>query len=95
MKTYVTNDYQVTLRDNGGVRVLIEGNTANTHIIYDPEGSPRWSKHEVGYSFRGSNNITDIELPKWQLEILRDALALVNKQDLFDDEIVFVNDEEK
>ena len=93
MKTFVTDDYRVTLRDNGGVIVLIEGICTNTHIIYNPESKHNWSEEITGYGSKESNSITGLELSTWLLKKLHEALEVVGKQDLFDKEIVFVNKE--
>ena len=91
MKTFVTDDYRVTLRDNGGVTVLIEGICTNTRIIYSPESKHNWSVETTGYGSKESNSITDLELSTRLLKKLHEALEVVGKQDLFDKEIVFVN----
>ena len=91
MKTFVTDDYRVTLRDNGGVTVLIEGICINTCIIYNPESKHNWSVEITGYGSKKSNSITDLELSTRLLKKLHEALEAVGKQDLFDKEIVFVN----
>lgn len=90
MKTFVTDDYQVTLRDNGGVKVLILGRFSIS-IIYDPKSKLNWSRRVTGFAAIESDSIGGLELFPGQLKILRKALTLVNKQDLFDNEIVFVN----
>lgn len=95
MKTFVTDDYQVTLRDNGGVKVLIKGPFVDRRIIYDPKSKLSWSEKATGRGPKESDSITDLELPVWLLKKLREALEVVGKQDLFDKEIVFVNKEEE
>ena len=91
MKTFVTDDYQVALRDNGSVEVRIEGALINICIIYNPESKLNWSKKIAGCSLKESNSIIGLGLPAWLLKMLREALEVVGKQDLFDKEIVFVN----
>lgn len=91
MKTFVTDDYQVTLRDNGGVIVLIEGICTDIRIIYNPESKHNWSEEITGCGSKKSNSITGLELSTRLLKKLHKALEVVGKQDLFDKEIVFVN----
>ena len=93
MKTFVSNDYQVTLRDNGGVKVFTNNGLMSSRIIYDPESKPSWSYQVIGLNYEESNSITGLELPTWKLKILREALKVVDKQDLFDKEIVFLDEE--
>ena len=95
MKTFVADDYQVTLMDNGGVRVLIE-DSIDKYIMYVPDAKKPWSKCGYnGYDLKKSNNIIDLDLSKWKLEILSKAFEVVGRRDLFDKEIAFINREEQ
>ena len=91
MKTFVTDDYQVTLMDNGGVKVTIYGE-AITHIIrYDPSDKKPWSEYtRLNTYARESEDITGLNLNPYLLKKLHEALTVVNKQDLMDNEIIFV-----
>ena len=94
MKTFVTDDYQVTLMDNGGVDIIRLGSYI-IRITYDPdnkklpwviaEGSSNKPRITV------SKSISGLGLTKPGLEKLHEALELVGKQDIMDNEIVFVN----
>lgn len=95
MKTFVTDDYQVTLRDNGGVEVLFEGVYTDIRILYDPDSKSNWLEQMTGHGLRESNSITGLGLSTRILKKLCEALEVVGKQDLFDKEIVFVNKEDK
>ena len=93
MKTFVSDNYQVTLMDNGAVEVRI-GHLGESIITYiSVYGSPQWKKCD---KYRPRNkiiaqSITGLELMTWELEKLHEALEVVGKQDLMDNEIVFVD----
>lgn len=95
MKTFVSDDYQVTLMDNGGVDVYIG---RNLNITYNPNNEKNtWTLRE-DYDFYGvhnittSQNITGLGLLKPGLVALRKALEIVGRQDIMDNEIVLVVD---
>lgn len=93
-KTFVTDDYQVTLMDDGGVMVLFKGETGDTCIAHYEDYEYPWLLQSSN-GRRESTFIGDLRLSKRLLEKLYEALKLVDKQDLMDDEIVFVDKEKK
>lgn len=93
--TYVADEYQVTPRDDGSIIVRIARiYGSDITIKYDPkEKEMPWtvSRSSVFGSF-DSQDINGLELTKYELKILHDALVKVGKQDLMDNEIVFVEE---
>lgn len=91
--TYVSDYYQVTPMEDGGFEATL-GSSRETRITYNPDDKIKpWHKQVSGI-FRDfhtySQNITGLELTKYELKILHYALTAVGKQDLMDNEIVFV-----
>lgn len=93
-KTFVTDDYQVTLMDDGGIMVLFEGEPKDTCITYHENYKDSWWVRSPD-NCRESTFIGGLSLSKSLLEKLYEALKLVDKQGLMDDEIVFVDKEKK
>lgn len=95
MKTFVTDDYQITLEDNGGLTVrIIKLLTYDILITYNPDNKEPWAKvsrnGDISIS-KLSHSITGLGLSTSSLRILHEALETIGKQDLMDNEIVFVN----
>ena len=89
MKTFISDDYQVTLKDNGSFEVrIIEYFRNDTIIIRYDSYNKTWT---IPKKIKNSSNITDLQLSKSKLETLHEALEVIDKQDLMDNEIVFVD----
>ena len=91
MKTFVSDKYQITFDDKGGF-TFRQASAVGDRVGYNPDNKTPWSRQAYGY--HGcilSKNISGLELSKTTLEELHSALELGNKQDLMDNEIVFVD----
>lgn len=100
MKTYITDDYQVTVKDNASIVIFIPCGTVQVdYIIYNPGKRKLWTHIRVQYAHKqyskSAKSITELRLPQGLLKELHKALEVVNKQDIMDAEIVFVNDKEE
>jgi len=92
MKTFVSDDYQITLEDNGGFTVSIKKYFIDdTRITYNTDNKKPWMKWYGKETFDSSQSITGLGLSTCDLRILHEALEVVGKQDLMDNEIVFVD----
>lgn len=90
-KTFVTDDYQVTLMKDGGIMVLFEEEAANTSIIYHEDyRDPWWLRGP--HCCKEAESLGELGLSKSLLKKLYEALLLVDKQDLMDNEIAFVKE---
>lgn len=91
MKTFVTDDYQISIRDGGGFDCRIKL-YHTVCISYNPVGKgPTWFKNDNIVGLTKSYSIFGLDLTKHELEVLHEALELVGKQDIMDNEIVLVN----
>lgn len=93
MKTFVTDDYQISIGDDDcdcfDCRIKLYHTIC---ISYNPVGKgPTWSKNDNIVGLKASYNIFGLDLTKHELEVLHEALELVGKQDIMDNEIVLVN----
>lgn len=93
MKTFVSDYYQVVPWENGGFEATL-GSFRTTRITYNPDDKIKpWHKRISGMfmdSHTYSQNITGLDLSKYDLELLHKVLETIDKQGLMDDEIVFV-----
>lgn len=93
-KTFIFDDYQVTIMDNGGVSVLMD-EYGHLKITYNPDNKEKpWTQEENYPKFDihkiiNSQNIMGLELTSHGLKSLYKALKVVSKQYLMDNEIVF------
>ena len=94
MKTYVSDYYQVTPMEDGRIKIRITRlYGTDTVIKYDPtDKKTPWTVNKGLWSVFDSQDITGLELTKYELDTLHDALTAVGKQDLMDNEIVFVGE---
>lgn len=96
MKTFVTDDYQISIKDNGSFEVRIKSYLCDdTRIMYDPDSDEPWAKWYGKETFEASKSLSGLWLNTSKLETLHEALEVVGKQDLMDKEIVFVDKMEK
>ena len=89
MKTFVSNTYQITTKENGGFecRITLDHSIL---ITYEPvDKGFTWFKSDNIIGLTTSYNIFGLDLTKLELEVLCEALETVGKQDLAS-EIVFV-----
>lgn len=95
MKTFVSDDYQITLIDDDRFECRITPLLAHDVVInYNPEAAKKlyWSKESIFEDIRISKSIYGLHLTRYELEVLHKALEVINKQDLMDKEITFVNE---
>lgn len=94
MKTFVADDYQITLEDDGEITVSINSIKRllcdDTRITYSPDDKKHWHRWYGRLSFEASQSITGLRLSTSDLRTLRKALGIIGRQDLMDDEIVFI-----
>ena len=92
MKTFVSDDYQIAIYDDGGFKCWLNGLTVNTIVEYNPSRKDGlyWSKCSHVYDYAMSESLTCLWLSTRQLRVLHEALEVANKQDLMDNEITFV-----
>ena len=90
-KTFVTDDYQVSFTDDGGIMVLFE--EENTRIIYNESyRDPWWIRGPHNCS--EAKSLGELGLSRSQLEKLYEALKLADKQYLMGD-VVLMDKEKK
>lgn len=104
MKTFVTDDYQVTLWDDGSFKVRIRGFFCDdTWVKYNPNSKNKEDTWYMGNgsvfstyeTYKTSQNLSGLWLSTSKLRTLHKALEVIGRQDLMDDEIVFVDKEEE
>lgn len=99
IKTFVSSDYQITFDDKGGFEASVSPALfCITRIIYNPNDreEPWFVRREntAGIFYcNESQFLSGLRLVKEELELLHKALEVAGKQDLMDDEIVFVENE--
>lgn len=96
VKTFVADNYQISLGENGSFEVRIKRYLCDDlRIIYNPDNKEPWAKWYGRETCETSQSITGLWLSTTNLETLHEALEVVGKQDLMDNEIVFVNNKTK
>lgn len=103
MKTFVSDDYQVSLLDDGSFEVRIKGFLCDdTRVKYNPNNKKEYtwtrgngSVFSTYETYKTSQNLSGLWLSTSKLRTLHKALEVIGRQDLMDDEIVFVDKEEE
>ena len=86
MKTYIADEYQVTLNDDGGFEVLLTG-FPREHIIYNPNKKRPWA-YTILSHYEEAETLIGLRLDTYSLRDLHEALEVIGKQDLMDVEII-------
>ena len=103
MKTFVTDDYQVALWDDGSFEVhILHIFCDDTCVKYSPNSEKEYtwaigngSVFSTYQTYKTSQNLSGLWLSTSNLRTLHKALEVIGRQDLMDDEIVFVDKEEE
>ena len=99
MKTFVSDDYQITIYDKGGFEARIIGAKPKNDVFvrYNPSDKfgKYWTRNGKVHGYSSSECLGGLWLDKSKLKKLHEALEVIGKQDLMDNEIVFLDKEEK
>lgn len=95
MKTFVTDDYQIAIYDDGGFKARIDGAMHDVIVEYNPsrKDGHYWSKNDNLWGYSISESLAGLWLSTWVLKKLHKALEAAGIQELMDKEIVFVDKE--
>ena len=95
MKTFISDDYQITINDNGGfvARIIGAKPKYDVSVRYNPNDKfgKYWTRDGKVHGYSSSECLGGLWLDKSKLKKLHEALEVIGKQDLMDNEIVFVD----